>query len=119
MKEMTISMYTAAKMLCDYYKCYYFNEVDVKVKPKKENNDLYMIVKIISVVNHKKIVEKYTLNQGEIANKLSDYMEMNYCKAESITFEPYFHNINIKYFGELENIDSMKPSINMQRVYTS
>ena len=119
MKEKTISMHTAAKMLCDYFKSYYYDEVKVKVKPYVENNDLYMKVITISVLKHKRVIERKILNQGEIAKKLSDYMDMNFCKLEDITFERYFHNINIKYSGELENIDSMKPSVKLKRVYTS
>lgn len=119
MNEMTISRFTAAELIKEYYEYHYFDLVNVKVKPKLEGNDLCMKVKIISVLNHKRLVENITLNQGQITTLLNDYMEINYCKIHKITFEPYFHNINIKYSGEIENLKSMKPVTNMQRVYSS
>lgn len=114
MNEMTISRFTAAIMLTEYYKYHYYGLVDAKVKPKVENNDLYMKVKLSSKINHKRIVEHITLNQGDISNLLSDYMELYCCKVNSITYEPYFHNLCINYTGEYENI---KPVIKLKRVY--
>ena len=101
MNEINISKFTAAKLLEKYYDYHYCDLVDVKVKPKIEQNDLYMIVKIVSTLNHKKIIERIILNEGQIKNLIAEYLEINYCSVEDINYEPYFHNLSIRYYGDL------------------
>lgn len=115
MQEKNISKYTAAKLIEKYYQYHFCDLISVKAKPKIENNDLYILVKIQSVLNHRKIVEKIILNEGQIKNILMDYLEINYCSVDDISYEPYFHNLNIRYNGSL-NLEPKKGFIKMKRV---
>lgn len=115
MQESIISKFTTAKLLEKYYRYHYCDLVNVKVKPKVEQNDLYMIVRLQSTLNHKKVVEKEILNEGQIKKLLTDYLEINYCTVESIDYEPYFHNLNIKYDGDF-NLETKKSFVKMKRV---
>lgn len=101
MNRISISRYTAAKMVHEYMEYHYCGTIDVKIKPKLEENDLTMIVKMKSVINNKKITEIRVLNEGQIADELTDYFELKGCSVNNIMFEPYFHNISIEYEGEL------------------
>ena len=116
MKEASISKYTVAKLIKRYYEMHYYNLINVSVKPKLEQNDLYMIVKLQSVLNHKKIVEKNILNEGQIKNIIMEFLEINYCSVKDINYEPYFHNLNIKYDGSLD-LEPKKGFMKIKRVY--
>lgn len=100
MNNINISKHTAAKIVKSYYLYHYYDLVDVKVKPKIVQNDLYMIVRIQSVVNHKKIVEIETINEGQIYYAISEYMKLRNCDIKNIIYEPYFHNLLIDYDGD-------------------
>ncbi|MBP3461410.1 MAG: hypothetical protein J6K21_03265 [Bacilli bacterium] len=100
MKEVNISRYSAAKIVKKYYEEYYDNIVNIRVKQKLENNDLIMIVRKQTKLNGKNISLIETINEGEVSNIIKKYMEKNMCYIDNIIFEPYFHNLNIRYHGE-------------------
>ena len=95
--EMTISKHTAAKIVKKCLTEYYNDMVSIKVKPKLENNDLTMIVKKQSNLNGKSISTTETINQGEITNIIKNY----YDNVVDTIFEPYFHNLTIRYYGRI------------------
>lgn len=99
MNEINISRYTASNIVKEYLKNYYSNIVTIKVKSKLENNDLIMVVKKQSKLRGRNITITENLNEGKISDIIKKYMEMNNCFIDNIMFEPYFHNLNIRYHG--------------------
>lgn len=99
MKEINISRYRALNIVKKYYEEYYDNMVNIKVKQKLRNNDLTMIVKKQTRLNGKSITTIEIINEGQISNVIRKYMEKNMCYVDNIIFEPYFHNLNIRYHG--------------------
>lgn len=100
MKEVNFSRFTASKIVKQYLEDYYDNIVKVKVKIKLENNDLYFIVKRISKLNSKKIVNKIVLNERDISYIIKQYLKSNERNIYNVSTVPYFHNLNIMYSGK-------------------
>lgn len=104
MNEINISRFTASNIVKEYYEDYYSDMVNIKVKTKLENNDLLMIVKKQTKLNGKNISLTDTINEGQISNIIKKYMEQQGCYVDDIIFEPYFHNLNIRYHGNEFNL---------------
>lgn len=119
MKEQIISKFRAAKLVQKYYTFHYYDLVDVKTKIRMKGNKMFLDVKMISIVNHKKIVESITIDEAEILSTICDYMDVHCCKVHNINFEPNFHNVNIKYEGDFDfDIKKLpKPLIKLRRVF--
>jgi hypothetical protein len=96
-REITISRFTASKIIKQYLEEYYSNMVNIKVKTKIENNDLTMIIKKQSKLNGKTILLTEKINQAEITNMIKNY----YDNVVDTIFEPYFHNLIIRYYGRI------------------
>lgn len=111
MNEINISRFTASNIVKKYYQEYYSNMVNIEVKTKLENNDLLMMIKKKSRLNKKIITLTETINEGKISSIIKEYMKKRECYIENIMFEPYFHNLNIRYHGnefDLENKRGME-----------
>jgi Glu-tRNA(Gln) amidotransferase subunit E-like FAD-binding protein len=108
MNEINISRFTASRIVKEYYEEYYFNMVNIKVKPKLENNDLIMIVKKQTKLKGKNISLTETITEGKISNIIKEHMEKKECYINNIIFEPYFHNLNIRYNGNEFNFMNKK-----------
>lgn len=109
-KEKNISKHTANKIVKEYFNEYYNEMVNIKTKVKMEGNDLLIIVKKITKINNKNVVKTEILNEGKISNIIREYMAKEDCIVDNIIFEPYFHNLNIRYHGnefELHNKKEM------------
>lgn len=98
-RELNISKNTASKIVKEYYTNYYDGMVNIKTKAKIENNDLYITLKKQTSLNGKNISLTETLTEGQISNVIKEYMEEQECYVDNIMFEPYFHNLNIRYHG--------------------
>ena len=96
-QEKTISRFTAAKIVKKCLTEYYSDMVNIKVKSKLENNDLTMIIKKQSNLNGKVISTTEVINQGEITQIIKNY----YDNVVDTMFEPYFHNLIIRYYGRI------------------
>ena len=108
MNEINISRFTASNIVKKYYEEYYSNMVNIEVKTKLENNDLLMVIKKKSRLNKKMITLTETINEGKISSIIKEYMKKRNCKIESILYEPYFHNLNIRYTGEFNLVEKKK-----------
>lgn len=114
MNEINISRFTASKIVKKYYEEYYSNMVHIEVKTKLENNDLLMIIKKKSKLNKKIISLTETINEGKISTIIKEYMENKNCHIENIMYEPYFHNLNIRYNGEFNLLENKKGFIKIK-----
>lgn len=108
MNEINISRFTASNIVKKYYEEYYSNMVNIEVKTKLENNDLLMVIKKKSKLNNKTITLTETINEGKISSIIKEYMEKRNCNIENILYEPYFHNLNIRYTGEFNLVEKKK-----------
>ena len=114
MNEISISKFTAANIVKDYYEDYYSNIVNIKVIPKLVNNDLLMVVKKNSKLNGTTISLTDIINEGQISSIIKEHMKKNNCEIESIMYEPYFHNLNIRYSGEFKLKENKKVFIKLR-----
>lgn len=108
MKEVTISRYTASKIIKKYLEEYYNGFVNIKTKTKIKDNDLYVLVKKVSRLNHKKISEIEAYNERQIYNIIKEYMETKGCEVENILYEPSFNNLKIRFRGRLNLNNKVK-----------
>ena len=108
MNEINISRFTASNIVKKYYEEYYSNMVNIEVKTKLENNDLLMVIKKKSKLNNKTITLTETINEGKISSIIKEYMKKRNCNIENILYEPYFHNLNIRYTGEFNLVEKKK-----------
>lgn len=92
-----MNLLKASKIIKKYYEDYYDNLVSIKVKPKTEFNDLYMIVKKQSNINGKKITENMVIHEWQIFAIIKQYYEKRNYEVYNINYEYYFHNIHITY----------------------
>lgn len=108
MNEINISMFTASNIVKKYYEESFSNIAKIEVKPKLENNDLLMVIKNKTKVNNKTIIVSETINEGKISSIIKEYMKKRNCYIENIMYEPYFHNLNIRYNGEFNLVEKKK-----------
>lgn len=108
MNRINISRFTAGKIVKKYYEQYYSNMVNIKVKTKLENNDLLMIIKKESKLNGRIMTSTEIINEGKVSSIIKEYMEKRECYIENISFEPYFHNLDITYNGKFNLVEKKK-----------
>ena len=98
-REISISKFTASRLVKQYYENYYNDMVSIKTKAKIENGKLVITVKKQTNLNRRNILLIEKLGQKEISTIIHDYMLEKSCLIRSISFEPHFHNLHIKYYG--------------------
>lgn len=100
MNEINITKKKAMEIIKEYYIEDYDNMINIKVEDDSKQKDLVMKVTKQSKLRGKNIVNTDIIYEGQISEYIKKYMEKHNCFVDNIIFDPYFHNLNIRYHGE-------------------